>query len=214
MDHPTRILLVRHGGTTATADDRFAGSSDVLLSESGIEQARRLGERLKDVRIDAAYCSNLTRAIDTSAQITRLHPGLSATVAPALREIDHGHWEGMRHKEVERRFANEYAAWTFDPLDYCIPGGESGRSVLKRASSEVQRIISAHPGQTVLIVSHKATNRLLLAHWLGFDPRTYRQRLAQDTCCLNIILFGAVGDGGAFVVLVNDTSHYQQVQSA
>jgi probable phosphoglycerate mutase len=205
----TRILLVRHGGTTATADDRFAGSSDVLLSDAGREQARKLGERLKGVEIAAAYCSDMRRAIDTAALAVAPHAGLVPVRLPALREIDHGHWEGRPHREVETTFAAEYAAWSADPLDYAIPGGESGRSVLTRASAAVDGIVREHAGRTVLVVSHKATNRLLLAHWLGFDPRRYRDRLGQETCCLNIVLFRR--EAGPQAVLVNDTSHYQRV---
>ena len=208
-DPVTRILLVRHGGTTATADDRFAGSSDVLLSEFGIEQAKRLGERLRSVAIAAAYCSDMKRAIDTATYIAKPHAGLTPVMRPELREIDHGHWEGVPHQVVETKFAAEYAAWSADPLNFTIPGGESGQSVLDRASRAIDRIVSENVGKTVLVVSHKATIRLLLAKWLGFDPRRYRDRLAQDTCGLNIVLFRQ--PQGPQVALMNDTSHYQAV---
>jgi probable phosphoglycerate mutase len=95
-----------------------------------------------------------------------------------------------------------------DPLNTVIPGGESGKMVLDRALPAIGRIVAKHAGQTVLVVSHKATNRLLLAAWLGFDPRRYRDRLAQDLACLNIIHFKDVGPQ---IVLVNDTSHYSLV---
>src|SRR5439155_25711128 len=108
--------------------------------------------------------------------------------------IDHGHWEGVPHKEVEVKFADEYARFSADPFNTVIPGGESGRHVLERARPAFARIIAAHAGQTVLVVSHKATNRLLLADWLGFDPRRYRDRLAQDLVCLNIVLFRDAGE--------------------
>ena len=209
-DPVTRILLVRHGGTTATADDRFAGSSDVLLSAAGVDQAKRLGERLKRVAIAAAYCSDMKRAVDTATYAVAPHAGLVPVARPELREIDHGHWEGVPHKVVETKFAAEYAAWSADPLNFTIPGGESGQSVLDRASRAVDRNVAEHAGQTVLVVSHKATIRLLLAKWLGFDPRRYRDRLAQDTCALNIILFRG-GAAWPQVNLVNDVSHYQPV---
>jgi broad specificity phosphatase PhoE len=210
---PTRILLVRHGATTSTADDRFAGSSDVELSSDGIEQVTKLSQRLASARIDAAYSSHMRRAIDTAAIIARPH-GIEPLALPELREIDHGHWEGVQHKEVEEKFAAEYAAWSADPLNTVIPGGESGRDVLQRAAAAMERIVREHAGKSVLVVSHKATNRLLLAHWLGFDPSRYRDRLAQDLACLNIILFRGQGAGGAGpqVQLMNDTSHYAQIK--
>jgi len=210
---PTRILLVRHGATTSTADDRFAGSSDVELSADGIAMVARLSQRLASVKIDAAYSSHMRRAIDTAAIIAKPH-GVTPVAREDLREIDHGHWEGVPHKEVEEKFAAEYAAWSADPVNTRIPGGESGRDVLDRARAAMEQIVAAHSGHTVLIVSHKATNRLLLADWLGFDPRRYRDRLAQDLACLNIVLFrgGGVGGGGPQVQLMNDTSHYAAIK--
>jgi probable phosphoglycerate mutase len=207
MSPVTRILLARHGATTSTADDRFAGSSDVELSPQGIQQVTRLSDAMRPVPIDAAYCSNMKRAIDSASIIAHPH-GIEPVVDRNLREIDHGHWEGVPHKEVEQRFAAEYRAWSADPLDTVIPGGESGRMVLTRALAAVGRIVAKHAGQSVLVVSHKATNRLLLAAWLGFDARRYRDRLAQDLACLNIIHFR---EPGPRIVLVNDTSHYSVV---
>jgi probable phosphoglycerate mutase len=210
-DTSVRVFLVRHGATTSTADDRFAGSSDVELSADGISQVTRLSQRLAKARIDAAYCSHLRRAVDTATIVAKPH-AITPTAWREIREIDHGHWEGVPHTEVEQMFAAEYAAWSADPLNTTIPGGESGRDVLERARAAMQRIIAAHAGQTVLVVSHKATNRLLLADWLGFDPRRYRDRLAQDLACLNVVLFrGGTARGGPQVQLVNDTSHYAAI---
>jgi probable phosphoglycerate mutase len=208
-DASTRVLLVRHGATTSTADDRFAGSSDVELSSEGIAMLTKLSQRLAGARIDAAYSSHLRRAVDSAAIVARPH-GITPVARPDLREIDHGHWEGVPHKEVEQKFAAEYAAWSADPLNTTIPGGESGRDVLDRARAAMGMIVREHAGQTVLVVSHKATNRLLLADWLGFDPRRYRDRLAQDLACLNVILFRGVS--GPHVQVVNDTSHYATIK--
>jgi probable phosphoglycerate mutase len=208
-ERATRIFLVRHGATTSTADDRFAGSSDVELSPDGTAQLSKLSQRLANARIDAAYSSHMKRAIDSAAILAKPH-GITPLAWPELREIDHGHWEGVPHKEVEHKFADEYTAWSADPVNTKIPGGESGRDVLERARAAMGRIVQRHPGQTVLVVSHKATNRLLLADWLGFDPRRYRDRLAQDLACLNIILFR--GTLGPQVQLMNDTSHYSSIK--
>jgi broad specificity phosphatase PhoE len=203
----TRILLIRHGATTSTADDRFAGSSDVELSDEGRRQIATLSERLAGVAIAAIYCSNLRRAIDSAAIIASPHH-LTPVAMPELREIDHGHWEGVPHKQVETQFADEYHRWSEDPFETIIPGGEIGRAVLERARPAVERIVAGHPNKTVAVVSHKATNRLLISAWMGSDPRRYRDRLAQDLACLNIIDFR--GDRGPQLILMNDISHYHQ----
>jgi len=204
----TRILLARHGATTLSAEDRFAGSSDVPLSDEGVEQARRLGERLKAEPIAAVYCSDMHRAMRTADAIARPH-GLQLITRPALREIDHGQWEGLVHDDVEQRFAEQYKRWDEDPLLSPPPGGESGLSVLTRALPALARIVDDHPAQTVAVVSHKATNRLLLCAIMGIEPRYYRARIGQDLACLNVIEFRTHANGR--VVLLNDTSHCRGV---
>ena len=203
----TRILLARHGATTLSVEDRFAGSSDVPLSESGVGQAQRLGLRLRDEPIAAVYCSDMVRAIHTARAIAGPH-GLEPILRPALREMDHGRWEGLVHRDVETRFADEYRRWDANPLLSPPPGGESGLSVLARAMPELARIVADHPGQTVAVVSHKATNRLLLCAILGIDPRQYRARIGQDLACLNVIEFRGPAQGR--VVLMNDTWHTRE----
>lgn len=206
---PTRVLLVRHGGTVWSSDDKFAGSSDIDLSDEGRAQARALGRRLADVRIDAAYCSPMRRAIETATLALGERP-MKPTTVPGLKEIDHGIWEGRVHAEVEREFADQYAAWDADPFMAPPPGGESGLSVLARALPALRQIVVDHPDQTVLVVSHKATNRLLLCSLMGIDERFYRDKVTQDLACLNVLTFKA--PSVARVVLLNDTSHYAAVK--
>ena len=97
----TRLLLVRHGATSATQEDRFSGSSGAELSEQGRWQAARLGERLAAQPIAAVYCSPLSRAVET-ARIVAAHCRLEPMTRDGLREIGHGHWEGMKRDDVER----------------------------------------------------------------------------------------------------------------
>jgi probable phosphoglycerate mutase len=111
----TRIFLVRHGGTTLSDANRFAGASDPELSDAGLAQAAALSRRLANTLIDVAYCSDMKRAVATAEAISAPHH-LTPVQLPALREINHGHWEGQIHKEVEEKFAAEYQAWTADPL--------------------------------------------------------------------------------------------------
>jgi broad specificity phosphatase PhoE len=203
---PTRVLLIRHGGTTASKDDRFAGSMDVELSDLGRQQVARLGERLaNEVPIIAAvYCSDMKRARDTAMAVASPH-GLVPQIVPELREIDHGRWEGQVHKEVEQRDADAYAAWSADPLTIAPPGGETGLSVLARSAPALRKLVAAHAGQTIVVVSHKATNRLLIAYTLGMDVRRYRDRIAQDLACLNVLEFSSPTE--ARLITLNDTTH-------
>jgi probable phosphoglycerate mutase len=190
----TRILLVRHGATELSAEDRFAGSTDVPLGVEGHLQVELLARRLASEPFAAAYASSLQRAFETAAVVARPH-GLEVTVHDGLREIDHGRWEGLRHDETEAMYPDEYAAWQHDPFNFAPTGGEAGKHVLERAVRAFQQIVDAHAGERVLVVSHKATIRLFIAHALGFDPRGYRDRLEQLPACLNIVEMGRNGMG-------------------
>jgi broad specificity phosphatase PhoE len=201
----TRLLLVRHGATTLSAEDRFAGSTDVALSDQGRHQAARLGARLADDVIAAVYCSPMRRTIETASLIAAVHK-LAPVTRPGLREIDHGHWEGLTRQEVEQRFGDEYARWERDPFTVAPSGGECGVDVMARALPVIRTIIESHRGQNVLVVSHKATIRLVISSLLGFDARGYRDRLDQAPACLNVLDFK--DPVRARLMLFNDISHY------
>ena len=202
----TRVLLVRHGATQLSAEDKFAGDIGVDLSDEGRAQVHRLAERLHGDAIAAVYASSLARTVET-AQILAAPHRLPVLERDALREIRHGHWEGLSRSEVELRFAREYADWETDPFTFAPEGGESGLSVLARALPALREIVVAHPGQTVLVVSHKATIRIVLSSLLGFDARGYRDRLDQSPACLNVLDFK--DPTRARLMLFNDISHYQ-----
>jgi broad specificity phosphatase PhoE len=201
----TRLFLVRHGATTATEEGRFSGSSGAELSEQGRWQAARLGERLSQQNVTAVYASPLSRALET-ARIVARHCRLEPVIRDGLREIGHGHWEGMKREDVEEQFGAEYAAWEADPFTFAPEGGESGVVVLARALPVIREIVTTHPGGQLLLVSHKATLRLVLSSLLAFDPRGYRDRLDQSPACLNVVDFK--DPVRVRLMLFNDTSHY------
>ncbi len=201
----TRVFLIRHGATVLTAEDRFAGSTDVELSDAGRTQAHCLAHRLADDKVTAVYASPLKRTMETAWIIAEPH-GLAPIPRDALREIDHGRWEGLRRADVETQFKDEYAAWEEDPSTFAPTGGESGISVLARALPVMREIVVQHAGENVAIVSHKATIRLLISSLLGFDVRGYRDRLDQSPACLNVLDFK--NPVRARLMLFNDVSHY------
>jgi len=106
----TRVFMVRHGATVLSAEDRFAGATDVALSDEGREQTRRLAERLSREKIAAVYASPLGRTVET-AQILAAPHKLEVQTRDGFREINHGRWEQMTRREVEKRFPEEAAEW-------------------------------------------------------------------------------------------------------
>ncbi len=201
----TRVLLIRHGATVLSAEDRFAGSTDVLLSDEGRAQASALGERLADAELAAVYASPMKRTVETASLIAAPHK-LALTTDAGLREIDHGRWEQLTRREVEARFPEEYSNWEADPFTFAPEAGESGLSVMARALPVLRRIVVAYAGKTVAVVSHKATIRLVLCSLLGIDARGYRDRLDQSPACLNALDFK--DPVRVRLVVYNDTSHY------
>jgi len=201
----TRIFLIRHGATMLTAEDRFAGSTDVELSDEGRRQVGRLAERLSLIPVDAVYASPLGRTIETARILAAPHD-MKVQACDGLREISHGHWEQLTRKEVEKAYPDEAAAWDRDPYTFAPVGGESGLAVTARALPALLEIVQRHQGKPVIVVSHKATIRLLLSSLLGFDPRRYRDNLDQDPAALNIVDFK--DPVRARLMLFNDSSHY------
>ncbi len=202
----TRVYLVRHGATELSTEDRFAGAIDVLLSDIGREQARRLGQRLAGEPLVAVYASPMKRTIETARLASAPH-ALDVQTVDGLREIAHGRWEGKTRREVEQEFPEEYSRYEHDPYAFAPSGGESGLHVTARALPALLDLVDRHHDQRFLVVSHKATIRLLLSSLLGFDPRKYRDRLDQSPAALNILDFKDVAH--ARLTLFNDVSHYE-----
>jgi broad specificity phosphatase PhoE len=201
----TRVFLVRHGSTNRTAEDRFSGAEGVDLSEEGRAQVQALARRLDTCALRAVYSSPLSRTLQT-AQIITQGRNLEITTRDGLREIHHGHWEGLTRRDVETRHPQEYSSWEEDPFTFAPQGGETGVAVLARSLPVLREIVVAHPDESVLVVSHKATIRILLASLLGFEPRGYRDRLDQSPACLNVVDFK--DPARARLMLFNDISHY------
>ncbi|HSB01497.1 MAG TPA: histidine phosphatase family protein [Anaerolineales bacterium] len=201
----TRLYLVRHGATESTEEDRFSGAQDIPLSKTGRGQAEQLARRLADDDIAAIYSSPLVRTMETATIIAKPH-GLPPILNDGLRETSHGHWEGLSRKEVEERFHDEYMAWETDPFTFAPLHGESGISVLARALPVIRQIIVSHRDKNIVVVSHKATIRLVVSSLLGFNERGYRDRLDQAPASLNILDFR--DEVHARLMLFNDISHY------
>lgn len=204
----TRVYLIRHGATELSSEDRFAGAVDVLLSDTGRNQARLLGQRLARDKICAVYASPMKRTVETAELVAEPH-GMQVTRVDELREIAHGRWEGRTRAEVAREFKEEYDRWEHDPYTFAPLGGESGLQVTARALPALLQLVEKHEDMPFIVVSHKATIRLLLSSLIGFDPRKYRDRLDQSPAALNILDFKDLGN--ARLTLFNDVSHYESM---
>ncbi len=199
----TITLLLRHGQTALSTERRFAGLSDIELTETGVRQAKLAGERLAaHGGVDVIVASPLRRTRQTAEEVA------AATSAPVeydddLRETDFGDWEGLTFTEAQRRWPDEVAAWLADPAA-APSGGESFAAVAVRVQAARERLMAAHARETVLVVSHVTPIKTLLTEALLAPPAAmYRMHL--DVGSLSEIDW--YSDGPAVVRSLNDTAH-------
>lgn len=201
-----RILLARHGETPWNAEGRYQGQIDIPLSPVGEAQARALGERLKDVRIDRAVASPLSRAQATAR--FALGPARESLLLtePDLQEIAHGEWEGLLASEIQEKDPARLRAWREEPDTVLMPGGESLRQVLDRSWRGLGTAMAGLGDEdTLLVVAHDAVNRVILCRILGLPiGKLWTFRQAPTT--LNL-LEGESPDT-LEVVRLNDCAHH------
>lgn len=200
---PTRLLLLRHGQTELSVRRRYSGRGNPPLTDLGRRQAAAAATRLaRRDDIAAIVTSPLHRAQQT-AQAVATAAGKSTVDVDGLIETDFGAWEGRTFAEAAERDPEVHRAWLADP-SVPPPGGESFDQVTARVAKVRDELVAAHPGQTVVVVSHVTPIKTLLRLGLDAGPSVLF-RLHLDLASLSIVEF--YPDGHSSVRLVNDTSH-------
>ncbi len=196
----TELLLVRHGETEWNTEEIFRGRADVNLNEKGVVQAKLLGEYLSNSRLEAVYSSPLQRALHTAERIAKSHL-LNVMTEPALIDLDYGEWQGMPLIEVKKIYKNLYIKWETSPESVIFPGGESLDMVRNRTIAVVNKIIKRHGG-TVVLVSHRVVNKVLICALLDLDTSHF-WNIRQETCGISAFSY----EKGRFVLIKhNDIS--------
>jgi len=205
----TRIILTRHGQTKWNIEGRVQGSLDSPLTEMGILQARSLACRLKNQGINHIYSSDSLRAIGTAEEI-RSELGLGKlSTDPALREFSFGEWEGRIWQELRVAYPDIFIIWDSEPHLVTTPGGENMEIVMERAWDFLQRIIKDHPGETVCLVTHGITLKLLVTKALGFGVHEWAKTPWQHNTALNIF---EVEDQQWIPTLLGDCQHLDELE--
>jgi ribonuclease H / adenosylcobalamin/alpha-ribazole phosphatase len=206
---PTVGLLLRHGETSLSVDKRFSGRTDIALTERGEAQAAAAAQRLKGSPIDAIVSSPLRRTQQTAAAVAEA-VGLEVTVDDGFAETDFGEWEGSSFRELSKQSPAALRAWLDDPR-VAPPGGESMVATAARVAAARDRVVSAYPGKTVLVVSHVTPIKLLLRDALD-APMNAVFRLHLDLASLSVVDWFAASP--SVVRLINDTSHLGELATA
>jgi probable phosphoglycerate mutase len=204
------LHLVRHGDTAQSAEGYFAGDIDPPLTETGLAQAEALGRLAATLDLAQVYVSPKLRARQTAEPIVRASKA-PMIVEDGLREIAYGSWEGRKESEVRATEPDAYQAWSLDPALVSPPGGESAFAIAARALPVLVRARREHPSGNVLLVSHKATVRVIVCALLGVPLGRFRDRVACPTASLTTFEFG---ERGAMLVRLADVSHLRTSSSA
>ena len=200
---PTRLILVRHGSTEHSADKRFSGRNDLALNAAGEHQAAALARRAATFgEVSAVLSSPLRRARQT-AEVLASALSLRVGTDDDLAEVDFGAWEGRTFAEVQRDRPAELSAWLASP-EAAPAQGESFAAVAHRMRRARDAVIAAHPGETVVLVTHVTPIKTLLRIALDAGPVSLF-RIHLDTGSVSILDYYA--DGNCTVRLVNDTGH-------
>jgi len=125
---------------------------------------------------------------------------------PELKELNYGVWDGMARPDIVMEYPEVWKAWVENPAEVAPPEGETGQNVVNRVMPLVERVVERYSSETILLVAHKAVNRLILCKLLGVPLRNYRDRVGQFSCALNCIQWI---DGIPRVNLLNSTAHYR-----
>ncbi len=198
--------MTRHGETHENVKKISMGQGvDGILNEQGIEQAKKLANRLKDERIDFAYISDLKRAIDTAEEILKFHSRVEAIHTPYLRERNLGVYEGGPNtvwKEVMQKSSLPFHS--FQPQ-----GGESYSQLQERVGKFFDELLSKHGSNSVLLVSHTGALTMLLLKILGKDitRENYEEYKPGNTA---VTICDVTPEGSSFIRILNSIEHLEK----
>jgi probable phosphoglycerate mutase len=199
----TRLILVRHGVTEYSVAKRFAGRSDLPLTEDGVEQAKRAARRVSDLGpVDVIVSSPLQRTRQTAQQISDVI-GVGVEVSDGFAETDFGDWDGFTFAEVQQRWPDELQAWLADP-SVSPPKGESFDVVTRRVRRARDKVLAAHPGKTIAVVSHVSPIKILVRLALDAPPSALH-RMFLAPAAISVVDY--YPDGPTSLRAFNDNAH-------
>ncbi len=195
-----KLILVRHGETEANVNGTLEGRTPGELTEKGLFQARRLGERLREEKIDIIYCSDLKRAMDTAHEIKKFHPDVPIVFVKELRERDLGPFEGKTKEEIgmDKDVSAAFVA---------MEGAETSEAMFGRANAFLSRVLAKHVNDSVLFVAHNGILKAIIA--------AIEKRAMDDIIKLNFLdncsvtVYEIKSDGKAALQLMNCTKHLE-----
>ena len=200
------LYFLRHGQTASSRENVFCGSTDSDLTADGLAMAAAFAAAYRTLPWAAVFSSPMRRTVATARPLCECI-GIEPQLRDGLKEINYGKWEGQSVETVDRDYHDDYLRWTADPAWYPPRGGELAVTIASRAMHVVEEVRQSFASGNVLVVSHKATIRIVLCSLLGIDVGRFRYRLG---CPVGSVSMVEVGTHGPLVKAVADRSHLDE----
>lgn len=183
-----KLYFLRHGETTYSQSGGFCGSLDPQLTPAGMEMAEELALTYKSLPWVAAFVSPMQRTIATAKPLCNA-VGLDMQLRDGLKEINYGAWEGKNNGDVKQNYANDYVRWLTEPAWNAPTGGETSVEISSRSGLVIAEIQKKYSDGNVLVVSHKATIRIIICNLMGIDLGRYRDRIDMPAASISVVEF-------------------------
>ncbi|MBN3910409.1 MAG: histidine phosphatase family protein [Nostoc sp. NMS1] len=200
------LYFLRHGQTECSRNNSFCGSIDSELTPEGLEMAKAFADAYSYMDWAAIFCSPMQRTVLTAKPLCAAI-GMEPQLRDGLKEINYGKWEGKTPEIISREYHDDYIRWSADPAWNAPSGGEMAVTIATRALQVIEEIKQNYSSGNVLVVSHKATIRIILCSLLGIDVGRFRFRLGCPVASVSIVEFSS---HGPLLKVLADRSHLDE----
>lgn len=201
-----KLYFLRHGETEYSLRGSYCGAVDPELTPEGRQMAQAFADAYYKVAWQGVYVSPMKRTVETARPLCEA-ADLEMRIEDGLREIAYGAWEDREQADIKRSYEDDYIKWLTEPAWNPPTGGETAVQVASRALPVIAEIEARHNAGNVLVVSHKATIRIMLCSLLGIDLGRYRDRIDAPAASVSIIKFTA---HGPLLEVLGDRSYLPQ----
>lgn len=200
----TTLYITRHGETEWNIQSRFQGWKNSPLTELGVKQAESLRKRMSTIPLNKIYASPTERAAKT-AEIIRGDRDIEIIHDIDLREMGFGNWEGLTYDEIKALNESELSNLIHSPSKYVPDMGEYYKDFTERIIGAVDRIILNHPNESVLIVTHGISLKVMLSYFNSLELDEIDKLPIVGQASLTQV---NINKDEFQVILTGDTQHY------
>jgi phosphoserine phosphatase len=203
----TQIILVRHGHVLGIAPERFRGRTELELTGRGRAQARATARYIEHQWDPVAiWASPMERCQATAQEIGRVCSA-PVSVLEELNDLDYGDWSNREHSEISRLYPDLYRQWKEAPDLVQFPGGESLQRRAEEIASALRFVLERYSNDTVVLVGHESSNRVLLLQVLQLPLSAYWSLWQDPGAVSEVRLEGA----RRAVICMNETAHLEPI---